>query len=153
MCSKSSTSTAVNKTLRKYYARLTADLHSLYTAEAFSYNQVLPLVAEQQSDSLPQPVTYYIQEIDKVETVPAGLLKFIGYEPIDEEHCFFFFRVAPENLHDKLKAAERILRATLALVPLKGYMRLLVQHVEAIPERCFVTEHQLATAPLRRITV
>ena len=131
--------------LDTYYAELTADLPSLYSAEAFCDNQALPLITDEENYSLSKEITYYIQELDKLETVSVSLLQFCGYEPIDGEHYFFFYKVDPEKQFEKLNAAQRVLRAVIALVPMQGYLRLLVQHVEAIAETCFMNEHQPIT--------
>ncbi|NDK55365.1 hypothetical protein [Pontibacter fetidus] len=131
--------------LEAYYAELTAALPSLYTPEAFHDNQALPLIADEESFSLSKQITYYVQELDKLETVPVKLLQFCGYEPIDGEHYFFFYKVNSEKQYDKLNASQRVLRAVIALVPIQGFLRLLVQHVEAIAESCFLNEHQPIT--------
>lgn len=131
--------------LDAYYAELTADLPSLYSAEAFCDNQALPLIADEETFHLSKQITYYIQELDKLATVPVSLLHFSGYEPIDEEHYFFFYKVDPEKKFDKFNPVQRVLRAVIALVPMQGYLRLLVQHVEAISENCFTKEHQPLT--------
>ncbi|MEJ8757266.1 hypothetical protein WG947_09685 [Pontibacter sp. H259] len=131
----------MEKKLKAYYTQLTAELHTLYTEEAFKDNQVLSIVSEQINCMVPQAITYHIPEIDKLETIPARLLRFEGSELIDEEHYFFFFTVEPDLNYNRLQAAKRVLRATVALVQLHGYTRLLIQHVEAIPEKCFLREH------------
>lgn len=114
----------------------------LYSVEAFNSNQILPLVADREDVNLPQLITYYIQELDKLETIPVSSLKFKGYELIDEEHYFFFFEVKSGRLYDSLKASERVLRATMAVATIYGFRHLLVQHVEAIPGSVFSREHQ-----------
>jgi len=124
----------LDKKLQAYYTQLTAELGAIYTEEAFKDNQVLSLVTTQDATEAPQAITYYIPEIDRLETIPARLLRFEGSEQIDEEHAFFFFTVNPGKIYNRLKAARRVLRATIARVPLQGFTRMLVQHVEAIPE-------------------
>ena len=124
----------MDKKLQAYYTQLTAELGPIYTEEAFKDNQVLSVVSTRDAAQVPQAITYYIPEIDELETIPAHMLRFEGSEQIDEEHSFFFFTVSPGKIYNGLKAARRVLRATIALVPLQGFTRLLVQHVEAIPE-------------------
>jgi hypothetical protein len=131
--------------LKSYYAELTAALPALYTPKDFCRNQVLPLLAEEMPVPSTKKITYYIEELDKLETIPACALEFCGYETIDAEHYFFFYKADPQKLYGKFKKLERVLRATIALVPLQGFMRLLVQHVEAIPESCFVRDHHSLT--------
>lgn len=138
----------MNKTLHAYYAELTANLHSLYTAEAFAGNQVLPLLREPGTLSFTHKITYYIEEIDKLESVPAFLLRFLGSEMIDEEHYFFFFAADGGKACDTLERVQRVLRATVAKVVLQGEVRLLVQHVEAIPESGYLKAHQPVATPV-----
>ncbi len=102
---------------------------------------MLPLLAEEGNLKLNQLITYYVHELDKLETIPARLLVFAGYELIDEEHYFFFYKVTSGVWYDKLRAVDRVLRATVALVPMQGYNRLLVQYIEAIPESEFEKNH------------
>ena len=142
LLSKPSTYTILKETIKSYYAALMAELPALYTPNAFCRNQVLPLVAEEVPVPLSKKITYYIEELDKLETIPACLLEFCGYEAIDAEHYFFFFKADPNKLYGKFKKLQRILRATIALVPIQGFRHLLVQHVEAIPENCFIKDHQ-----------
>lgn len=133
---------SINKALQAYFAELTAALPSGLTPEAFKNNQLLPLLTGQNNLKLARNITYYIQELDALETIPVNMLTFKCQERIDAEHLFMFYEGSAGNWYNPLVAAGQVLRATVALVPIAGLMRLLVQQVDAISEACFTRDHQ-----------
>lgn len=135
------------KELQAYYDALIGALPPDFSPEAFFANQSLSLFARNASRSTSRPITYFVQELDGTEVIPGCQLTFLGSEAIDEEHFFLFFKGNCSGVYNKLTAAGQILRATVALVPLKGRERVLVQHVEAIPEIRFEQDHKGSILP------
>ena len=136
-----------DKELQAYYNALLGALPPDFSPEAFFANQSLSLLASNGSHGHGWLITYFVQELDGTEVISGCQLTFLGTEAIDEEHFFLFFEGNCGGVYNKLTAARQILRATVALVPLKGLLRVLVQHVEAIPEVRFEQDHKGSILP------